>query len=90
METQHESDSPVLEGTPSSQRRHKRRSKKPKTQKAINSAINSAIEARRARTDERDASSDSLNFVHNTNSPTGVNQINVERNCINSIKQTML
>ena len=71
METQHESDSPVLEGTPSAQRRRKRRSKKPKTQKAINSAINSAIEARRARTDERDASSDSLNFVHNTNSPTG-------------------
>ena len=71
METQHESDFPVLEGTPSAQRRRKSRSKKPKTQKAINSAINSAIEARRARTDERDASSDSLNFVHNTNSPIG-------------------
>ena len=50
METQHESDSAVLEGTPSAQRRRKSRSKKPKTQKAINSAF----EARHAHTDERD------------------------------------
>ena len=59
MDTDNESDSSVLVGTPTAQKRRKSRSKKQKTNEQQQTAINSAIEARRARTDERDASSDS-------------------------------